>query len=132
MGSSEIYRVVESFPEVLDSLIVGVELPHGRYYLPLFVVLKAGAVLDEEFKTRMKTALRTRISPHHVPDDILVIPEVPRTLSGKKMEVPIKKLFLGLPVEKAVSIDAMSNPQALTYFIALAQMVRSQEENNEA
>ncbi len=121
MGSSEIYRVVESLPEVMDSLVVGVELPHGQYYMPLFVVLRAKTVLDEDLKARIRTALRTQISPHHVPDEIIEIPEVPRTLSGKKMEVPIKKLLMGIPIEKAASIDAMSNPEALQYFLGKVQ-----------
>jgi acetoacetyl-CoA synthetase len=121
MGSSEIYRVVESLPEVMDSLIVGVELPHGQYYMPLFVVLRNGVILDEALKARISTALRTQISPHHVPDEIVEIPEVPRTLSGKKMEVPIKKLLMGIPIEKAASVDAMSNPGSLQYFLNKVQ-----------
>jgi acetoacetyl-CoA synthetase len=116
-GSSEIYRVVESLPEVMDSLVVGVELPHGQYYMPLFVVLRDGVTLDEALKAKICTALRTQISPHHAPDEIVEIPEVPRTLSGKKMEVPIKKLLMGVPIEKAASVDAMSNPQSLQYFL---------------
>lgn len=123
MGSSEIYRVVEGLPEVLDSLIVGVELPHGRYYMPLFVVLRDGVVLDDALKAKIKQSLRTSISPHHVPDEILAINEVPRTLSGKKLEVPIKKLMLGMPMEKAVSMDALSNPSALRPFEEIAQRV---------
>jgi acetoacetyl-CoA synthetase len=117
MGSSEIYRVVESLPEVIDSLVVGAELPHGQYYMPLFVVLRDGAALDEALQTRIRMSLRTQISPHYVPDEIIAIPEVPRTLSGKKMEVPIKKLLMGIPIEKAASIDAMSNPQSLQWFL---------------
>jgi acetoacetyl-CoA synthetase len=124
MGSSEIYRVVESIPEVLDSLIVGVELPHGKYYMPLFVVLREGVELDEDLKRRIKESLRSNVSPHHVPDEILVIPDVPRTLSGKKLEVPIKKLLMGVPTEKAVSTDAMSNPHAISYFAEVADKVR--------
>jgi acetoacetyl-CoA synthetase len=125
MGSSEIYRVVESLPEVLDSMIVGIEQPGGKYYMPLFVVLREGVELDDALKARIKDALRKNISPHHVPDEILAIPEVPRTLSGKKLEVPVKKLFLGVPVEKAISVDAMSNPQYLQYFIEFANQKRS-------
>jgi acetoacetyl-CoA synthetase len=125
MGSSEIYRVVESFPEVLDSLIVGVERPGGSYYLPLFVVLREGASLDEDLTRRLKEALRREISPHHVPDEIIAIPEVPRTLSGKKMEVPVKKLLLGMPLEKAASPDAMSNPQAIQFFIDFARQLQA-------
>ena len=124
MGSSEIYRVIESFPEVLDSLVVGVELPHGRYYMPLFVVLREGVELDDALKAKIKGKLHTTISPHHVPDEILMIPEVPRTLSGKKVEVPIKKLLMGIPVEKAVSTDAMSNPQTIQYFLEVAQQMQ--------
>jgi acetoacetyl-CoA synthetase len=121
MGSSEIYRVIERIPEVLDSLVVGVELAHGRYYMPLFVVLKAGVELDDELIAQIKGKLRSTISPHHVPDEILSIPEVPRTLSGKKMEVPIKKLLMGIPAEQVVSADAMSNPQTIQYFLEVAQ-----------
>jgi len=124
MGSSEIYRVIESLPEVLDSLVVGVELPHGRYYMPLFVVLREDVELDDALKAKIKAKLRTTISPHHVPDEILTIPAVPRTLSGKKVEVPIKKLLMGTPVEKAVSADAMSNPQSIQYFVEVAQKLR--------
>jgi acetoacetyl-CoA synthetase len=117
MGSSEIYRIVDSFPEVMDSLIVGVEQAGGRYYLPLFVVLRPGVVLDDDLKKRIKAQLRKDISPHHVPDDIYQIAEVPRTLSGKKLEVPIKKLFMGIPLEKAASADSMSNPGSLQFFV---------------
>ncbi len=120
MGSSEIYRVVEGFPEILDSLIVGVELPGGKYYMPLFVVMRDGVALDDSLKARIKEQLRRNVSPHHVPDEILQIQDVPRTLSGKKLEVPVKKLFLGMPIEKAVSVDAMANPQSIQYFIDLA------------
>jgi len=125
MGTSEIYRVVEGFPEVLDSLIIGVEYPGGRYYMPLFVVLSDNVELDDALKARIKESLHRNISPHHVPDEVFAIREVPRTLSGKKLEVPVKKLFTGIPVEKAISIDAMSNPQSIQYFIELAGMIKN-------
>jgi acetoacetyl-CoA synthetase len=121
MGSSEIYRVVEEMPEILDSLIIGLERAGGNYYMPLFVVVKPGIELDDELKTRIRTRLRSNLTAHHVPDDIVVITEVPRTLSGKKLEVPIKKLFLGTPLEKAVSVGALANPQALQFFLEFAQ-----------
>src|SRR5207244_11673821 len=89
MGSSEIYRVVESLPEVLDSLIVGVEQPGGKYYMPLFVVLRENVELDEPLKARIKDKLRRNISPHHVPDERIAISEVPRTLSRKQPELPL-------------------------------------------
>ncbi len=128
MGSSEIYRIVEGLPEVLDSLIVGVELPRGRYYMPLFVVLKDGIVLDDALIAKIKGRLRSGISPHHVPDEIFAIAAVPRTLSGKKLEVPVKKLFMGVPVEKAISTDAMSNPQSIEYFVKFADKVSALRE----
>ena len=121
MGSSEIYRVVEDIPEVLDSLIIGVERPGGDYYLPLFVVLRPGAELNDALKDTIRLRLRSSLSPHHVPDEIIAIPEVPRTLSGKKLEVPVKKLLLGMPVEKAISLDAMSNPHVMRFFIDFAR-----------
>ncbi|HZO70606.1 MAG TPA: acetoacetate--CoA ligase [Ktedonobacteraceae bacterium] len=128
MGSSEIYRVVEGIPEVLDSLIVGVELPHGQYYMPLFVVLRPGMELTDALKARIREGLRTNISPHHVPDEIVAIPEVPRTLSGKKLEVPVKKLLMGIPMEKAISTDAMSNPYSIEYFSETTRKVAAMRE----
>ncbi len=115
--------LVEGIPEVMDSLIIGVELPGGKYYMPLFVVLREGVTLDDSLKAKIKQKLRSAISPHHVPDEVIAIPAVPRTLSGKKLEVPVKKLFMGIPVEKAISVDAMSDPQAINYFIEYANKV---------
>src|SRR2546428_12147386 len=111
MGSSEIYRIVEGLPEVLDSLIVGVELPHGRYYMPLFVVLKDGIVLDDALIAKIKGRLRSGISPHHVPDEIFAIAAVPRTLSGKKLEGAGEKLFIGGPGEEGIRKGAVRKPQ---------------------
>ncbi|MBE3559735.1 MAG: acetoacetate--CoA ligase [Ktedonobacteraceae bacterium] len=128
MGSSEIYRVVESFPEILDSLIIGIELPAGRYYMPLFVVLREGVKLDESLVSRIKSALRSAISPHHVPDEIIAVPDIPRTLSGKKLEVPAKKILMGIPIEKAVSLDSLSNPHAIQHFLPVAEKVSTLKE----
>lgn len=124
MGSSEIYRVVEDIPEVLDSLVIGVERPGGGYYMPLFIVLREGVELDDALKARIRDKIRTSLTPHHVPDDIFAIPEVPRTLNGKKVEVPVKKLFMGAPLEKAISMDSMSNPQAIQYFVEFASRLQ--------
>ncbi len=121
MGSSEIYRIIEDMPEILDSLIIGLERSGGNYYMPLFVVVAPGVELDDELKNRIRISLRTNLTPHHVPDEIVAIVEVPRTLSGKKLEVPIKKLFLGTPLEKAVSVGALGNPQALQFFLEFAR-----------
>jgi acetoacetyl-CoA synthetase len=124
MGTSEIYRVVESFPEILDSLIIDLEMLGRESYLPLFVVLREGARLDDDLKTRLKQKLRQDISPRHVPDDILVIAQVPYTLSGKKMEVPIRKILLGMDVDKAVNRGAMRNPEAIDFFLTFAATMR--------
>lgn len=127
MGSSEIYRVVEDLPEVLDSLIIGVEWGGGRYYLPLFITLKEGVVLDDALKTTIRQAIRQHVSPHHIPDEIVAVPEIPHTLNGKKLEVPIKKLLMGVPIEQAVNIDAMANPQSIQFFIEFADTVQAQQ-----
>jgi acetoacetyl-CoA synthetase len=121
MGTSEIYRVVESLPEVLDSLIIDLELLGRESYLPLFIVLRQGYTLDDDLKARIKQKLRQEVSPRHVPDDILLIPEVPYTLSGKKMEVPIRKILLGRDVQTAANPGAMRNPGALAFFTAFAE-----------
>ena len=85
--------------------------------MPLFVVMKPGIELGNTLKAKIRDKIRTSLSPHHVPDEIFAIAEVPRTLNGKKLEVPIKKLFMGVPLEKAISVDSMSNPQAMQYFV---------------
>ncbi|MBE3560880.1 MAG: acetoacetate--CoA ligase [Ktedonobacteraceae bacterium] len=121
MGSSEIYRAVEDLPEVLDSLIVGVELPAGRYYMPLFVVLKEGVQMDHALQEKIKAKIRSDVSPRHVPDDIYAVSAVPRTLNGKKLEVPVKKLLTGMLLEQAVNPDSMSNPESIQYYVDLAR-----------
>lgn len=121
MGSSEIYRVVEALPQVRDSLVVGIESIEGQgYYMPLFVVLSEGAVLDEELKANINQRLRASVSPNHVPDEIIEVPYIPYTLTGKKLEVPIKKLLLGMSVEHVISRDAMQNPEALQLYLDFA------------
>ena len=121
IGSAEIYGAVEDLPEVVESLIVGFEPPQGGYYMPLFIVLKEGIKLDDPLKASINQKIRNTLSPRHVPDDIFTISEVPRTLNSKKLEVPVKKILTGEPVEKAVNIDSMSNPQSIDYFVQLAQ-----------
>ena len=120
MGTSEIYSAVESLPEVLDSLVVDLEYLGRESYMPLFVVLRPGQALDEALRARINAAVRTALSPRFVPDDIFAVAEVPRTLSGKKQELPIKKLLLGQPIEKVVNKDAMANPGCLDWYVAFA------------
>ncbi len=121
MGTAEIYRVVEECPEVLDSLVVDLEYLGRKSFLPLFVVLRPGFVLDDALRARIKERIRTVASARHVPDEIYEIAEVPRTLTGKKMELPVRKLLLGAAVEKVASPGAMANPQSLGFFVELAQ-----------
>ncbi len=123
MGTSEIYRVVEALPEVLDSLIVDLELLGRASFLPLFVVLRPGVSLDEALAGRIKAELRQQISPRHVPDAIYQIDEVPYTLSGKKLEVPIRRILLGQPPAQALSAGALRNPGAVEFFVRLAQQL---------
>ena len=120
MGTSEIYSAVESLPEVLDSLVVDLEYLGRESYMPLFVVLRAGSTLDAALRGRIAAAIRTALSPRFVPDAIFAVAEVPRTLSGKKQELPIKKLLLGQPIDKVVNRDAMANPGCLDWYVAFA------------
>jgi acetoacetyl-CoA synthetase len=120
IGSAEIYRVIETVPEIADSLIVCCELPDGEFYMPLFVATKPGHTVDDALKARITKKLREEASPRHVPDEIIEAPVIPYTLTGKKMEVPIRKLLMGILPEKAASRDAMTNPAALDWFISFA------------
>ena len=120
MGTSELYRAVEALPEVLDSLVVDLEYLGRDSYMPLFVALRDGVALDDALRRRIAEAIRTALSPRFVPDDIFAVAEVPRTLTGKKQELPIKKLLLGQPIEKVVNQDAMANPACLDWYVAFA------------
>ena len=126
MGSSEIYAAVESMDEILDSLVVGLETPGNGYYMPLFVVLGESLTLDDNLKNKVKQKIRDSLSPRHVPDEIHDILEVPQTLNGKKLEVPVKKILMGIPVEKAVNLDSMHNPETINYFVELSHRINNQ------
>jgi acetoacetyl-CoA synthetase len=121
MGTAEFYRVVEALDEVVDSLVVDVSDPGGEGRLLLFVVLRPGIELDDGLQGRIRDAVRTDLSPRHVPDRIQAIAEVPRTLSGKKLEVPVKRVLTGVPLEQAVSEGALANPRAVHEVVALAR-----------
>lgn len=125
MGSSEIYAVVESMDEILDSIVVGLETPDSGYYMPLFVVPREGLTLDDTLKNRINQKIRNALSPRHVPDEIHGILEVPQTLNGKKLEVPVKKILMGIPVEKAVNLDSMHNPESINYFVELSHRIHN-------
>lgn len=121
MGTSELYSVVEAMPEVMDSLVVDLEFLGRESWMPLFVVLRPGHVLDAALTERIKVAIRSALSARHVPNDVIAVAEVPRTLTGKKLEVPVKKLLLGQPLEKVANRGAMANPASLDWFFDLAR-----------
>ena len=123
MGTSEIYRVVEEFPDIADSLVIDLEYLGRPSFMALFVVLReAGAAgVPVELRARLFEAIRSKLSARHVPNEVFAIPEVPRTLSGKKMEVPVKKILLGHPIDKSANRDAMANPGSLDWFVAFAR-----------
>ncbi len=120
MGTSELYRAVEALPEVLDSLVVDLEYLGRESWMPLFVVLREGHILDDTLVAHIKAEVKRAMSPRHVPNDVFAITSVPRTLSGKKLELPVKKLLMGEPLAKVVNRDAMANPESMDWFVALA------------
>jgi acetoacetyl-CoA synthetase len=126
MGTSELYSAVEGMPEVMDSLVVDVPTPDGAdSRMWLFVVPPDGIELDDELEARIRKRMREHCSPRHVPDRIVAIAEVPRTLSGKKLEVPVKKILMGSDPDRAASRDSLANPEALDFFVELAGATRS-------
>jgi acetoacetyl-CoA synthetase len=118
MGSAEIYAVVEQLPEVADSLVIGVERPDGSYLMPLFVVAAQGHEVDDALRDRIRTALRAQLSPRHVPDEIVGVTAVPRTLTGKKLEVPVKRVLQGADPGKVASPGAVSDYDMLDWLAA--------------
>lgn len=121
IGTAEIYRVVEELPEVLDSLVVDLEYLGRPSFMPLFVVLQPGVALDAPLTERIRQQIRTKASGRHVPDAVVQVSEIPRTLSGKKMEVPVRKLLLGASLSQVASPDAMQNPRSLDFFATYAK-----------
>lgn len=126
MGTAELYRVVEDLPEVLDSLVVDLEFLGRESFMPLFVVLRDNAALDDTLRSTISARIRAGLSARHVPSVIVQAPGVPRTLSGKKMEVPIKKLLLGAPPERIANPDAMANPEVLAWYVEYARALAAQ------
>ena len=129
MGTAEIYRVVEELPEIRDSLVVDLEYLGRPSFMPLFVVLEPGCQLDAALKDRIANEIRTKASARHVPNEVYAVDEIPRTLNGKKMEVPVRKLLLGMPREKAASADVMANPASLEFFVRLAAKLNEEQRN---
>jgi acetoacetyl-CoA synthetase len=128
MGTSEIYRAAGAVEEVIDALVVDVPRPDrdAELWMILFVVLDEGVVLDDELRARIARRIREDCSPRHVPNEILQIEQVPRTLSGKVLEVPVKKILMGAPPHEAASVDSLADPRALDYFVELAAALQTQ------
>jgi acetoacetyl-CoA synthetase len=120
MGSADIYAVVEQLPDIADSLVLGVERPDGGYFMPLFVVPAHGSALDDGLRRRIVTAIRRQLSPRHVPDVIVPVPAVPRTLTGKKLEVPVKRILQGARADEVSSEGSVTHPEMLDWFADFA------------
>jgi len=125
IGTAEIYRALEPLAQIEDALIVNLDLPEGGFFMPLFVQLRQGAVLDEALRERVRDCLRSACTPRHVPDQILAVPLIPLTLTGKKMEVPVRRILMGHDPQTVANPSAMRNPQALAFFVEYASQ-RSQ------
>jgi len=116
IGTAEIYRVLNEIPELEDSLIVNLELEGGRHYMPLFVKLRNDLSVDDTLKQAIAFLLKSKCSPRHIPDDVIQVPDIPYTISGKKMEAPVKKILMGMKVDDSLNRDAMRNPESLKFF----------------
>ncbi len=121
IGTAEIYAALASVPEVQDALIVNLDLPGGGFFMPLFVTLAGDRVLDDSLRAKITGRLRREYTPRHVPDKIIQVRAIPATLTGKKMEVPVRKLLLGLPVEQVANLNAMADPDSLADFVHYAR-----------
>jgi acetoacetyl-CoA synthetase len=124
IGTAEIYRALAMLAEIDDALIINLDLPGGRFFMPLFVKLKDGIELNSEIEARIRDHLRRVYTPRHVPDKIIQVPGIPMTLTGKKMEVPVRKICRGVPVDKAANRAAMANPESLDFFVNYAKTQR--------
>lgn len=120
LGSADIYAAVDALPQIGEALVIGAELDGGGYWLVLFVVLADGAALDTTLTARIKSTIAEHASPRHVPDDIIAVASLPHTRTGKKLEVPVKRLIQGHPLDRVASRDAVDDYQALAQFSAYA------------
>jgi len=123
IGTAEIYRVLDKVPEITDSIIICVDKEEGEFFMPLFVVTKDGIDFDDHLKREIRERIKKECSPRHVPDEIIQIDEIPYTISGKKMETPVKKILMGQDVSTSLNRDALKNPGSLDFFIEYAKSV---------
>ena len=121
IGTAEIYNVLEGIREVDDAIVVNLDLPGGQFFMPMFVKLADGLTLDDDIIGEIKARLRREYTPRHVPDKFIQVPAIPTTLTGKKLEVPVRRLLMGVPLEKAANTSAMADPSALDAFIDYAR-----------
>jgi acetoacetyl-CoA synthetase len=121
MGTADIYAAVEAIPAVRDCVVLGVEQPDGGYWMPLFVQLTPDAELTPELEAEIKAAIRANASPRHVPDEIVVVPGVPHTRTGKRLEVPLKRLFQGVSPDKALNLGAVDDAEVVEHYVRLAR-----------
>jgi len=119
LGSADIYEVVETFPEVQEALVIGAEMPDGEYWMPLFLVLAEGTQLDDDLTYRIKEAIRRDASPRHVPQEFIQVAAIPPTRTGKKLEVPVKRVLQGADPETALSLGAVDDPALIERFVRL-------------
>lgn len=124
IGSAEIYRTLEQIEGVSDSLVVCIEEENGGYFMPLFVRLRETQVFDEKLIARIKVRLREERSPRHVPDVVIEAPDIPYTLTGKKMEIPVRKLLMGHRVDASVNLGSMRNPEVINWYASFANSRR--------
>ncbi len=124
IGTAEIYQVIDRFPQIKDSLIVNLELSGGNHLMPLFVVMNEGHTLKESLEEEINKSLKSAYTPRHIPDRIISVDDIPYTISGKKMEAPVKKILLGIDKDKAANLGAMRNPESLDFFISFAESIR--------
>jgi len=121
IGTAEIYRVVEAIPEVQDSMALDLSAGKDDSVILLFVVMQKGIRLNDDIKIKIKNAISTQLSPRYVPDVIIEAPEIPKTLNGKKMEVPIKRILMGMSKDKVINVGSMANPSSLSFYIEFAK-----------
>jgi acetoacetyl-CoA synthetase len=119
LGSADIHAVVERLPEIAEALVIGAEEPEGGYWMPLFVVPAPGVTLDDTLREKIRDTIRTGVSPRHVPDEILRAPGIPHTRTGKKLEVPVKRLLQGAPAEEVVDPAAVDVPGLVEHYARL-------------
>src|SRR5579885_2490436 len=116
MGPAELYRAFLTLPEIVDALVCDLPGDNDADVMPLFVVLAEGTTLDDGLVERIRRTIRSEVSPRHVPDRVFAVPELPRTLTGKTLEIPVKRLLLGAEIDRVASRDSLANPGALEWF----------------